>query len=97
MDETNSMAINGNKIYGLQSNFSDAVVCYDIHVFEMIGNESALLIMVFVDGGFNPDLSRDGLIANNMITVRVLLLRLFTLEMSKIFEYIIIILLVLLF
>jgi len=67
VDEQDSFVMNGNKIYDITDGSSDAAMLFDIHNFEIMGNEiTSNDFGIAVSGGFS-DPCRNGVIVNNMV------------------------------
>ncbi len=69
VEEQDTFKIINNKVYALQSNFSDAVYCNDIHHFEIMSNTiTSNDYGIYVAGGFGTtDRAKFGKIVNNMV------------------------------
>jgi hypothetical protein len=67
VDEQDSFAMNGNKIYDITGAGSDAAMLFDIHNYEIMSNEITSLDYGLAISGSFSDPCVNGMIVNNMI------------------------------
>jgi len=70
VDEQDSLTINGNRVDDILASTSDGIYCFDIHNYEISGNEVTSQDRgIHIQGGFGiGDRASNGKITNNMIT-----------------------------